>query len=386
MQGSEMSGQLGLWIQVVEPYGEGWYTILSPRSSTTIHPITLTTDERVTLLDYLRHAPDPHLRLRAHILLLLADGFTWAMIGSVLYCSSRTISRWKTRFDKGRLPALLGRSPGPAPQLGTFWLTLLVGWVTEKTPRLFGFLRSRWSCELLALLLWQKYEVRVSRETVRRRLREADIVWRRPRPVLKRCDDNYDAIYGALRQLLLHLPDDETVVFQDEVDVQLNPKIGSMWMRRGQQAAVVTPGDNDKRYLAGSWHWRTGRLLTTCGAKRDGELFVRHLHQLRHTLRRYRVIHVICDNAKFHAECWPVWEFCHRHGEQVKLHFLPKYAPELNLVERVWWILHEHITRNHQCQSMEELVDLVLAWVKGQGIFPLSDRVYKLPPDHKLAA
>jgi hypothetical protein len=58
------------------------------------------------------------------------------------------------------------------------------------------------------------------------------------------------------------LPDDETAVFEDEVDVHLNPKIGSMWMRRGQQAEVVTPGSNVKRYLAGSLHWRTGRLLT----------------------------------------------------------------------------------------------------------------------------
>ena len=40
-------------------------------------------------------------------------------------------------------------------------------------------------------------------------------------------------------------------MFQDEVDVNLNPKIGCMWMPRGEQAEVVTPGNNEKRYLAG---------------------------------------------------------------------------------------------------------------------------------------
>jgi hypothetical protein len=63
--------------------------------------------------------------------------------------------------------------------------------------------------------------------------------------------------------LLSGLPTDETAVFEDEVDVHLNPKIGSMWMRRGQQAEVETPGDTEKRYLAGSMNWRTGTLLTT---------------------------------------------------------------------------------------------------------------------------
>ncbi len=381
-----MGGELTLWSTGAWPYGEGWFTTLSPRSQAAIHSITLTTDERSTLVDYLRQHPDPQLRLRAHIVLLLAEGYTWALIGAVLFCSSRTISRWKRRFQQGRVPALLGYAPGPPRRLGDSWLALLVTWVTDKTPRVFGFLRSRWSCELLALLLWREHGVSVSRETVRRLLHQADIVWRRPRPVLRRRDPRRDEIYQELRRLLLHLPPDETVVFQDEVDIQLNPKIGSMWMRRGQQAEVVTPGDNDKRYLAGSWHWRTGTLLTTTGDKRDGELFVRHLHQLRRQLRRYRVIHVICDNAKFHAECWPVWEFCHRHGERVVLHFLPKYAPELNLIERVWWVLHERITRNHQCQDIDELVELVLAWIVDHREFPLSDSVYELPKDEREAA
>jgi hypothetical protein len=48
------------------------------------------------------------------------------------------------------------------------------------------------------------------------------------------------------------LPVDETVVFQNEVDIRLKPKIGSCWMVRGGQALVATPGNNDKRHLAGS--------------------------------------------------------------------------------------------------------------------------------------
>jgi transposase len=351
-----------------------------------MHSITLTADERHTLLDYLRHHPDPPLRLRAHILLLLADGYPWALISAVLYCSSRTIARWKGRFEEGRVPALLGLPAGPPSRLSESWLALIVAWVTQQTPRAFGFFRSRWSCEVVVLLLWRQHNLDVSRETVRRLLHQAGVVWRRPRPVLQRRDERREAIYQELRQLLLNLPDDETVVFEDEVDVQLNPKIGCMWMFRGQQAPVVTPGDNDKRYLAGSWHWRTGKLFTTGGDKRDGALFVRHLHELRRRLRRYRVIHVICDNAKFHHDCWAVWEFCHRYGARVQLHFLPKYAPELNLVERVWWILHEQITRNHQCRSMEELAELVLAWLVDRKEFKLSDNVYDLQQEKKEAA
>jgi transposase len=248
--------------------------------------------------------------------------------------------------------------------------------VTTQTPRAFGFLRSRWCCEVLVLLLSRWFELHVSRETIRRHLHTADLVWRRPRPVLRRQDPDRAAILADLRALLLHLPEDETVLFEDEVDINLNPKIGCMWMRRGQQAEVATPGDNQKCYLAGSLHWRTGRLITTRGPKRDGKLFVAHLHELRQRFRHYRKIHVICDNAKFHAECWEVWEFCHRYGDRVVLHFLPKYAPELNPIERVWWRLHEAITRNHPCRSLEELVDLSLQWLSERKSFKVQDRAY----------
>jgi transposase len=295
--------------------------------------IQLTLAEHKALLDYYRSDTDPQLRLRAHIVLLLAAGHTWTVVATVLFCSRRTIARWKKRFQQGRVQALLGRPRGAPARLGPRWVQVLVDWVAEQTPRAFGFLRSRWCCEVLALLLWRQHRLDVSRETVRRHLHQAGLVWRRPRPVLRRQDPERERILAELRRLLVDLPEDETAVFEDEVDINLNPKIGCMWMRKGQQAEVATPGDNEKAYLAGSLHWRTGTLITTEGSQRDGKLFVAHLQELRR-LRRYKVIHVICDNAKFHHSCWEVWEFCYRYGKRVQLHFLPKYAPDLNPIFR----------------------------------------------------
>ena len=83
-------------------------------------------------------------------------------------------------------------------------------------------------------------------------------------------------------------------MFQDEVDVHLNPKIGCQWMVRGEQAEVVTPGDNEKRHLAGSLVWRTGTLLVSQPERRrNAAMFIAHLDDLRQRLRTYRVIHVM---------------------------------------------------------------------------------------------
>lgn len=218
--------------------------------------------------------------------------------------------------------------------------------------------------------------VRLSPETVRRGLHRAGYVWRRPRPVLGPRDPAYTEKIQGLSALLEQLPDDETVVFQDEVDIHLNPKIGACWMPRGQQSVVVTPGNNDKRHLAGSLHWRTGTLLVSePGRQRNADLFVAHLDDLRCRLRSYRRIHVICDNARFH-DCRAVWDYLERWGSRIVLHFLPTYAPEANPIERVWWHLHETITRNHRCHSLEELLENVFIWIAAQRTFPLETAVY----------
>ena len=109
-------------------------------------------------------------------------------------------------------------------------------WVTEWSPPDFGFVRSRWTCETVALLLREDYGVQVSRETVRRKLRAEGLVYRRPRPVVGPKDPKRAAKLRKLRHLLKHLPANETAVFQDEVDINTNPKIGLMWMWRGEQA------------------------------------------------------------------------------------------------------------------------------------------------------
>jgi putative transposase len=343
--------------------------------------IPLSAAQRKALLGLYRRGTDPKVARRAHIVLLLADGFPWGTITAVLFTSPSTVARWQQRFLEGGVEALTGRPPGRRPGFPGPWAEVVVRWVTRRCPTDFGFVRSRWTCAVAALLLWSCYRLAVSRETVRRWLHEADLVWRRPRPVLRRQDPLRQAKLRALRRLLAGLPADEVAVFEDEVDVNLNPKVGSMWMRRGQQAEVETPGDNHKRYLAGSMNWRTGALWVTQGAKRDGELFVRHLEDLRRRLRRYRVIHVICDNARFHqaAKCKRLREYLGRWGHRIKLHYLPLYAPETNPIERVWWHLHDEVTRNHQCRTLEELLDLVFRWLEEGNPFNIEGSVYPAP-------
>ncbi|HSB79005.1 MAG TPA: IS630 family transposase [Candidatus Methylomirabilis sp.] len=340
--------------------------------------LPLTTKQHDELLRIYRKDPDPELRFRAHLILLLAGGHAWDTIEAMLFCSSRTVDRWLKRFQAEGVAGLTGRKRGRPFRLGLGWVAVLVSWVTTKTPSDFGFLRSRWSCALLAVLLREREGVTASRETVRRWLHRGRLVYRRPRPVLKPDEEERQAKLAELRKLLVGLPDDETAVWQDEVEVHTNPKIGRMWMLVGQQAEVETPGTNKKRHLSGSIPWRTGTLFVTEAAPkqgRNGALFIKHLDERRRRLRRYRKIHVICDNAGGHTSL-EVIQYLWKWEGRIEVHLLPSYSPDLNPIERVWWHLHENITRNHRCKDLGELLDRVFAWLGQESPFQIEGSVY----------
>jgi transposase len=327
--------------------------------------IRLTAEERKGLLRAYRSGAK-HSR-RAHIVLLLADGVSVRDVRRYTYASFDLITGCAGQFRRGGVKALV-EGEGPAAALPA-WLVQVARWVATATPADFGYFRTRWSCETLAEVLAWEADTRRSGETIRRGLRRIGFVWRRPRPVVGPVDPEHDDKVRAIRALLAGLPESETAVFQDEVDVHLNPKIGSCWMPRGRQAEVPTPGNNEKRHLAGSLVWRTGTLIVSpAGRRRNAELFVAHLDDLRRRFRRSRRVHVICDNASFHSSRL-VREYLAEWGHRIALHYLPKYAPETNPIERVWWQLHETLTRNHRCRSIEELLANVFAWVNTDSCF-----------------
>lgn len=96
----------------------------------------------------------------------------------------------------------------------------------KHSPQQFGWLRTRWSTELLALQI-KNIKYKQSIRTVFRCLCETDIVWRRAVPTLKCIDPNYEEKVATIQAALASNNPDHSVFYEDEVDIDLNPKIGA---------------------------------------------------------------------------------------------------------------------------------------------------------------
>lgn len=327
--------------------------------------IRLSESDRKAMSRLVQRGGEHRTMRRAHVLLLLAEEHPVRFIAAVLFCSFDLIASVRRGYQRGGVAAALGdeRLIRRVP----WWYSWLLAWLTGFTPVDFGFRRARWSCATLALILAERVGVDLGRESVRCILREMGFVWRRPRPVVGPADPDHGPKMQAIRTLLSHLPGNEVAVFQDEVQLDLNPKIGSAWMLEGIQQEVVTPGDNVRRHLAVSMLAASGRLVVSAATmRRNSAEFIAHLEDLCRRLRHWKVIHVICDNAAFHKSR-VVQRWVAGRGGRVVLHYLPTRAPEENPVERVFWRLHEAVTRNHRCQSITELIEAANDWLEVEG-------------------
>jgi transposase len=301
--------------------------------------------------------PDARTRCRAQIIVALVQDKPVRVITEVLQCSCSLVYKIAHAFLQREELALVDRREENGDTVITKDVQVAMWLLVAETPRQYGHRRPTWTLELLKLVLRRRLGVRLSRATVSRLLRRLGIRRGRPKPFVK-CPwpkERRDLRIRRLRSLLQHARAGEVWVFEDEVDIHLNPKIGPDYMLPGVQKRVETPGVNVKRYVAGALNALTGQLTWVEGESKDSELFVRLVFQLGYDYPDAPRIHLILDNYGIHKSQL-VKAVLARCDGKVRLHFLPPYCPDENRIERVWEDLHADVTRNHQCRTIDELM------------------------------
>ena len=166
-----------------------------------------------------------------------------------------------------------------------------------------------------------------------------------------------------VHRLIARLRPDEAAVWEDETDVDLNPRIGRDWMPMGVRRTVMTPGKNVKHQFAAAMDAKSKRLIWADGPKKNSGLFIALLKKLLARYAHKRRIHVILDNFKIHKSK-QVWAWMKEFGERIQLHFLPPYSPDDNRIEAaVWTPMHKAVTYNHTENRIDDLVENVKAWL-----------------------
>lgn len=311
---------------------------------------------------------DKDLCRRANAVLLVLKGTTKSAVARVLQVGRSSVNRWLAWYEVAGVDGLKTKGVGRPVRQPKAFICKVLRLLLEQTPRTLGYQRSRWSTELFALLLRKLCSIKVHSSTIRRWLPKLGIVWRRAAPTLYIKDPDKEAKLAAMREALDNSSTDHPVFYEDEVDIHLNPKIGAEWGIKGQQRKVATPGQNKKHYLAGALHSQTGQISYVSGQRKTSDLFIELLEKVKGQYRRAKSVTFIVDNYIIHkskkTQKWLT------ENPKFKLLFLPVYSPWHNKIEKLWHALHETITRNHRCKTMDELLEQVDHFMETAAPFP----------------
>ena len=325
--------------------------------------------EQARMLAELRRARYGHL-LALHLLLLCTAGRKPSEIAAVLFCSRSSVYRVVKAYRAGTLmfeDSTGGEGGRARVRILTPSLKHSVRALLKTGPGVWGWCRTRWSCATLALELQARRGVQVSTETMRRWLHGLGWVWKRAKLAAKDDDPQRVEKLARIRLVFERLQAEAVLFFADELDMPLLPKVGYQWMPKGEQLEVLTPGTNEKRYLAGALDMRTGTILHRVWWRKTHGLFLDLLQALERAYPpgRFTHLYVVVDNYKIHkAQAVAQWLAAH---PRVELLFLPTYCPKASPIERAFGDVHDKCTRNHKRKRLWAVVKDVEQHLRGNG-------------------
>lgn len=285
-------------------------------------------------------------------------GMDVAAVAEAYQTHRATIYRWMDRYRPGAEESLQRRSGSGRPRI----FAQLDG---EQLRRLvlrsaldFGYESDLWTCGRIQDAIEAELGAALSRWTVWRRLREADLTYQKPeRRYIEASEEErkkwrrYDVpkIRRAVKKYKAIL------YFQDEANLSLTAFLGKTWSPRGKTPTQQVSG-NRGGIAAMSAITSVGRLIFRLHDKRitSREVIYFFKQMLKHHPRRHLV--VVMDRARPHTSKKTLGFV----ESQKRLHVfhLPKHSPDWNPDEKVWNYLKHQELKGHRAKTKQELRSL----------------------------
>ena len=315
-------------------------------------------ESRRDLIELARDGSAAHrLGRRANAVLLLDDGMTCEATARVLFVDDDTVRTWHQDYQENGIEGLANFGhEGGACRLSIEQQGELRSWVAATLPRTtreVGAWIAR-ECDI-------DYQTRSGLIALLHRL---DIEHRKPKAISRKLDPAKQTAFIADYEALMNrIEADEAVVFADAVHPTHAVRPVGCWGPKDVPVAVEQSSGRDRLNIHGAIDLETGQTVMKDVLTVDAMSTIMLLTAVEAMYPGMRLVHVFVDNARYHhAKLVQAW--LARSGCRIKLHFVPAYCPHLNSIERLWGLMHRHITHNKCYATFREFSTAMLAFLR----------------------
>lgn len=248
-----------------------------------------------------------------------------------------TIYRWLEAEARGGAEALAStKASGRPPKLTEKQRRRIFRWTNGRDPRQYGFDFGLWTRRIVSELIQREFGVRLGVTAVGRVLSELGITPQKP--FRREYERDPKGIERWKRETLPSLRErarkrGAKIFFLDEAGVRSDQVLGKTWALRGKTPEVATSGQRQSVNAISAVNARGDFWFEVYTDRLNRQGFLR---LLKHFLRgRRHPVFLVLDRHPAHI-ARDVATFVQSKVGRLEFHFLPSYAPELNLDEFVW--------------------------------------------------
>jgi transposase len=144
------------------------------------------------------------------------------------------------------------------------------------------------------------------------------------------------------------------VVYVDECEVH-PPYLAKVWRRKGQPLKVPAAGEDQKFTVLGAVDSATGQVLWQTSARKGETAFTAFLDHRAQTLPQGEPAVLVLDTVGYHTR-HALREGWQRYASRLEPFFLPAYAPQLNLIERLWRYAKQKLACHRWWKDLDRLI------------------------------
>jgi transposase len=327
--------------------------------------------DRIELEACVRRQREDHGIARwANAILLLDDGESCARIAKFLYLDDDTIRGWhKTYLQDGWDALAFDGWKGGQSRMKQAREVALCAWLEARFCRSTVEIRAHVAAEC---------GLNYSHSGCIKLLAQLGFGYRRPKALPRVADVAKQAEFIAMYENMLNfLADDKAVYFapsrrlqanscqaMDAVHPEYQSKPAFGWVKKGTNPTLKkTTSGRARVNIHGALNLEAFDMPFVAPITVDGVTAVQFLAKIEARNQDKRIIYVIWDNAAY-PKGPDVRAFLSRKNCRIHLIQLPPYCPHLNPIERLWAVMHQHVTHNRAYPTQKLFTEAILKFFR----------------------
>jgi transposase len=274
----------------------------------------------------------------------------------------RCIYNWLAAYRSGGFGALKAKKLFGRPmKLRPDQLKRLYDLVADQTPLQHRFEFALWTIAVVRWLIWEEFQVKLSRSSTHRLLQQLGLSCQRP---LHRAYEQDAARverwkkeeFPLIRQMAKQAGAE--IWFSDECGVRSDYHTGTTWGPKGSTPIVKATGSRFRFNLISAINSLGQMRFMLTDKNVNNEVYVEFLRRL--LVGAKQPIYLVVDGHSVHRSR-AVKKFVLSTEGQLRLYFLPPYSPEVNPDEQVWTNVKNQRVGRATPRSKAELKSLLVS-------------------------